>query len=88
MSQKNKLDSENEEKARQSAERKANDALLVNSNLELHKNAGVAFSSIKDIGTVFSTAMPQLVQFMNSPSTENNTSFTTSNSSVSQSALS
>ena len=37
VSQKNKLDSENEEKARQSAERKANDALLVNSNLELHK---------------------------------------------------
>ena len=48
VSQKNKLDSENEEKARQSAERKANDALLVNSNLELHKNAGAAFSSIKD----------------------------------------
>ena len=73
---KNKLDSENEEKARQAAERKAKDSELITSQLQMHKKANSAFESISDMSGTIKESLPQLVNFMASSPTPENTSFT------------
>jgi hypothetical protein len=91
---KNKLDSENEEKARQAAERKAKDEQLVSSQLLMNSNATNAFVSIGEMTSVIKETMPSLVRFIHaSPLSQGqienatSSSFTTTSSSNNDSEL-
>ena len=68
VEQKNKLDSENAEKARLAMERKLEDAELVKSQLRVNRQASDAFGSIKSTATVIEATFPKLVDFITSPS--------------------
>lgn len=78
VAQKNKLESENAEKARQVLERKQMSDKVTTSQLELHEKANGAFDSIKNMSTCITDNLPQLVQFIASPGGSRDNSFTSS----------